>query len=88
MNTGNMVLAGHNYRNGTMFGNLKLVNIGDKVKITDLSGNTIEYVVYDKYETNASDTVHYAQDKSIRHIVLTTCSSNGQKRLVVKCKQK
>lgn len=85
---GNMVLAGHNYRNGTMFGNLKLLNVGDKVKIVNLSGDTIEYIVYDKYETTGSDTAHYAQDKSIRHVVLTTCSSNGQKRLVVKCKQK
>ena len=38
---GNTVIIGHNYRNGTFFGSNKKMNEGDKVYITDLSGNTV-----------------------------------------------
>lgn len=85
---GNMVLAGHNYRNGTMFSNLKNLSIGDIVKITDLSGTTIEYEIYEIYETTPNDSSHLTQDTSIRHLVLTTCTNDNQRRVILKCKEK
>jgi len=84
---GNMVLAGHNYRNGTMFSNLKKLVVGDIVKIIDLSGTTVEYKIYEIYETTPNDSAHLTQDTSIRHLVLTTCTNDNQRRIIVKCKE-
>ena len=36
---GNTVIAGHNYRDGTFFSNNKKIEEGDKIYITDLTGN-------------------------------------------------
>ena len=55
MKNGNIVIAGHNYRNGKFFSSLKRVSTGDKIKITDLSGRTLIYTVYEKYETTPED---------------------------------
>ena len=35
---GNTIIYGHNYRNGLFFSNLKKLNVGDKIFITDNSG--------------------------------------------------
>ena len=42
---GNTTIAGHNYRNGTFFSNLKKVVNGDKIYITDESGTKLTYIV-------------------------------------------
>ncbi|MGN1301082.1 MAG: sortase, partial [Clostridia bacterium] len=52
---GNVVIAGHNYRNGQFFSNLKNVATGDIIKITDTSGQTLTYTIYEKYETTPKD---------------------------------
>ncbi len=52
---GNTVLAAHNYRNGTFFSNNKNLVVGDKVYITDQSGQKIEYTIYKTYITTDSD---------------------------------
>lgn len=44
--TGNTVLAGHNYRNGTFFSNNNKLSSGDKIYITDLSGKKVTYTIY------------------------------------------
>jgi len=84
---GTIVIAGHNYRNGTMFSNLKKVVVGDQVKLTDIGGTTINYVVYEIYETDPNNTAHMKNDKSMRNVVLTTCNNDSSKRLIVKCKE-
>ena len=38
---GNVTIAGHNYRNGVFFSNNKKLDIGDKIHITDLTGQTL-----------------------------------------------
>lgn len=82
---GTMVLAGHNYRNGTMFSNLKKLVIGDIVEIIDLSGTTVQYSIYDIYETTPEDTAHLVQDTSVKRLVLTTCTNDSKKRIIIKC---
>ena len=52
---GNTVIVGHNYRNGGFFGNNKKLQNGDKIYITDETGNKVEYVIYNKYTTTDSD---------------------------------
>lgn len=81
---GNTVLAGHNYRNGTFFSNNKRLQNGDKIYITDLSGNRIEYEVYRKYEVSTSDSSYMNRDtQGKREISLTTCTDDSDKRLII-----
>ena len=53
---GNTVIAGHNYLNRLFFSKNKNLNIGDKVYVTDLYGVTVEYTIYNKFETSPQDT--------------------------------
>ena len=43
---GNTVISGHNYRNGSFFGNNDKLKLGDKVYITDNSGTKLKYNIY------------------------------------------
>ncbi len=81
---GNTVIAGHNYRNGTFFSNLKNVKIGDLVYITDLEGARIKYTVYHLYNTSSSDFEYATRDTAgKREISLTTCTDDVNSRHVI-----
>ena len=85
---GNTVIAGHNYRNGTFFSNLKNVNNGDLIYITDESGNRVKYTIYNKYTTGSSEFDYATRDTAgKREISLTTCTNDVQARLVVWAKE-
>lgn len=81
--TGNLCLAGHNMRNLTMFGNLRKLNNGDKIEITDLKGNKYVYEVYDKFYVN-SNQVDITDRTSEAIITLITCNDTSDKRLIVR----
>ena len=83
---GNVVIAGHNYRNGAFFSNLKRVENGDKVYITDYLGNRKTYTVYDKFEADQSDTSFYQRDTGGKaEVTLSTCTdaSNNIRTIVL-----
>ena len=81
---GNTVLVGHNYRNGTFFSNNKRLQEGDKIYITDLSGERVEYVITNKYETSTSDSEYMNRDtKGKREISLSTCTDDTTGRLII-----
>ena len=81
---GNTVLAGHNYKNGTFFSNNKTLQKGDKIYITDLSGERVEYEIYNKYETGSGDSAYMNRDTNgKREISLTTCTDDTKDRLVI-----
>ena len=83
---GNVVLVGHNYRNGQFFSNNKKLTNGDKIYITDYNGNKVTYVVYKVYQTSVSDTESYNRDTDgKREITLSTCTdaSNDQRIIVL-----
>ncbi|MBO5003973.1 MAG: sortase [Clostridia bacterium] len=83
-NIGNTVIIGHNYRNGTFFGSNKKLVEGDKVYITDLSGNKVEYTIYSKYLTPQEDYSYAQRDTGgKREITLVTCHSNNKYRLIL-----
>ena len=85
---GNTVLIGHNNRNGLFFANNKKLNMGDLIYITDLNGNRIKYVIYNKYETTEMDTDYMTRDTNgKREISLSTCTDNGEKRLIIWAKE-
>ena len=81
---GNTVLAGHNYRNGTFFSNNKRLQNGDKIYITDESGQRIEYEIYRKYTTGTGDSSYMNRDTDgKREISLTTCTDDTTERLII-----
>lgn len=84
---GNTVIAGHNYLNRLFFSKNKTLNIGDKVYITDLYGVTVEYTIYNKFETSPQDTNYMFRDTGgAPEITLATCSQNGSARLILYAK--
>ena len=81
---GNNVIVGHNYRGGSFFGSNKRLEDGDEIYITDVTGEVVRYVVYNKYETT-DDDFSYATRKTNgkREISLSTCTSDPEIRLVI-----
>lgn len=83
---GNVVLVGHNYRNGQFFSNNKKLTNGDKIYITDLEGKKVVYTVYSVFQTAQNDTGFYNRDTDgKREITLSTCTdaSNDQRIIVL-----
>ena len=81
---GNLVIIGHNYRNGLFFSNLKRVQLNDKIYITDNSGNRLTYTVYNKFETTPEDTSFYQRDTNGKpEVTLSTCTDNSKARTIV-----
>lgn len=85
---GNYVIVGHNYKNKKMFGKLSEINIGDKIELTDLTGRTLKYSVYDKYVVEPEDTSCTTQKTNgNKEVTLITCTNYGKQRLVVRTRE-
>lgn len=85
---GNYVVVGHNYKNKKMFGKLSGISIGDTIELTDLTGRTLKYEVYDKYKVDPNDTRCTSQrTNGKKEITLITCTNYGTQRLVVKARE-
>lgn len=82
---GNVVIAGHNYRNSTFFSKNKTLKEGDKIYITDESGRKLTYTVYSNFQATAEDTSFYKRDTGgVPEITLTTCVQNdSSKRTII-----
>ncbi len=82
---GNLCITGHNYNNKNMFKDLKKLDSGDSIFITDMKGNKIEYLVYDKYKVYPKETECLSQETNgERQITLITCTAGAIKRLIIK----
>ena len=85
---GNNVIIGNNYRNGTMFSNVKKLENGDAIYITDLSGRKIKYIVYKIYRTSGDDASYMTRNtKGKREILLSTCTDDSKARTIVWAKE-
>lgn len=85
---GNLSIAGHNNRDGTMFGKTKKLKIGDIVELTDLKGQTIQYSIYDIFVTDPNDVnILLAKDELVREVTLITCTNGNKQRLILKAKE-
>lgn len=81
---GNTVIIGHNYRNGLFFSNNKKLKVGDKIYITDNSGNKLTYTIYNKFETTPEDTSFYQRDTEGKpEVTLSTCTDDSKARLII-----
>lgn len=85
---GNFSMAGHNYLDGTMFGKTKKLELGDIIEMTDLTGKTIEYEIFDKYVIDPNDVECVKSvDSNTREITLITCTNGRKNRLIIKARE-
>ena len=81
--TGNLCLAGHNYRD--TFGYISSLEIGDTIEITDTYDRTVRYSVYKIDRVSPYDTSSLSQEtQGEREITLITCTLGAIKRIIVK----
>lgn len=86
---GNFVVAGHNYLNGTMFGKVDQLKIGDEIKLTDLYNNTLTYEIFDIYSTDPNDTsIIESSKEGTKEVTLITCTKGQINRLITKARAK
>lgn len=85
---GNYTVAGHNNKDGTMFGKTKYLEIGDIIKLTNLKNETIEYTVFKIYSIDPDDvSCVESVEPGTREITLITCTNGHKNRLVTKARQ-
>lgn len=85
---GNITLAGHNNRDGTMFGKTKNLIIGDIIKMKDLNNNTINYKIFDIYSISPNDVSCVESTKeNTREVTLITCTNGHKNRLIIKAQE-
>ena len=85
---GNFTIVGHNNLDGTMFSNTKKLKIGDEIVLTDLSGKTLKYRIFDKYIIEPNDvSCTESVNKDQREVTLITCTNGRRNRLVIKANE-
>lgn len=85
---GNLSLAGHNNKDGTMFGRNKKLSIGDTIELTDLTDTTITYEIYNIFPTDPNDvTILESEDENMREVTLITCTKGHEQRLIIKARE-
>lgn len=81
---GNVVIIGHNYRNGKFFSDNDKLSVGDKISIKDESGRELTYKIYKKFQTTEQDTSFYTRDtKGAIEITLSTCTDDSKARIII-----
>ncbi len=86
---GNYCIAGHNYIRKNMFSELKKLNIGDQISLTDNFHGEVCYEIYDKYKVKPTQNEVLSQKTNgEKHITLITCSDYSKKRIIIKAKEK
>ena len=84
---GNFCIVGHNYRDTRFFSQVPTLENGDYIEITDESGKTVKYSVYDKYEVAPDDVSCTSQlTNGKREITLITCTNDSKLRVIVKAR--
>ena len=86
---GNLVIIGHNYKNGSHFGRLSKLSVGSEIFLTN--AKTGERVRYEVYQTKSIAADAFSALKSYHGdagLTLMTCKDNGTNRLLVRCEQK
>lgn len=86
---GNFCIAGHNYVVENMFHNLKKLEIGDTIFLTDKFNGIMEYCIYNKEIVNPKDVNCLSQETDGKiELTLITCTSDSQKRIIIKARAK
>jgi len=83
---GNCALAGHSGGHlSKFFQDLKDLEVGDELKLTDLKGDEYTYNVIESFIVKPED-VYVVQDlgKPGKFLTMVTCTTSGSKRLIVR----
>ena len=81
---GNLCIIGHNYLNSKFFSKVPTLQNGDQILITDLSGRTVAYQVFNKFTVEPTDTSCTGQNTNgKKEITVITCSENMKERVIV-----
>ena len=84
---GNFCIVGHNYRSNKFFSNVPDLSIGAHIDITDVSGRTLVYKVYDNYVVDPDDTDCTSQKTNgLKEITVITCTDDSKQRVIVKAR--
>lgn len=85
---GNVAIGGHNFMRGNYFIKINRLVNNDVVEITDLTGRTVKYYVYEYGVTSRDDASYLAQpdDENERIVTLVTCTKGGKERYYVKAR--
>ena len=84
---GNFCVVGHNYRNSKFFSKVPTLVNGDVIEITDSSGRTLRYSVYNKYEVIPEDLSCTSQlTNGAKEITVITCTNDSKMRVIVKAR--
>ena len=85
---GNFCVAGHNFQNKNMFRNLKNLQTGDRLFISDNKIGRIEYEIYDIYKVEPDDVSCLTQETGERReVTLITCTNDSKQRIIVKARE-
>ena len=84
---GNFCVVGHNYRNSKFFSKVPTLVNGDVIEITDSTGRTLRYSVYNKYEVVPEDLSCTSQlTNGAKEITVITCTNDSKMRVIVKAR--
>ena len=85
---GNFCVAGHNFKNKNMFRNLKKLNVGDRLFVTDEKIGKVEYEIFNIYKVFPEDTSCLTPSiADEREVTLITCTTDSKQRIIVKAKE-
>lgn len=77
----------YNY-DGTMFGKNDELVVGDKIYLTDLQKNTVEYEINSIFVTDPNDvSILETNEEEIREVTLITCENGNKARLIIKAEE-
>ncbi len=83
---GNMVISGHNYKNGAHFGKLDELEIGDPVIFETPDEIIWRYEVYDTQVVKPDNIEALEECEEQYELTLLTCTSQGNRRLLIRCR--
>lgn len=82
---GNLVIAGHNMKNGSLFGKLQNVQPNDKIILEEAESGLIkEYTITETYIVKETDLTPLNQDQTDTILTLITCTERSDERLIVR----
>lgn len=85
---GNVTLAGHNNLNGTMFGKIRKLEVGDIIELTDIQNVTLKYEIFKTYVIDPNDiSCILPEQEGTREVTLITCTNGNKNRLIVKARE-
>lgn len=83
---GNLIILGHNFKNGAHFGRLTELTVGSEVFMTGADGKEIRYTVYKTDTVGADDLAALEEYQGECGLTLVSCEDGGNTyRRIVRC---